>query len=177
MGEHQLLAGKQTAFDHDINVPLIVVGPGVPAGAVRDEIVENIDLCPTFADLAGLPEPSTADGRSLYPLMQGQTPGDWRSVALIEHHGPDLAPMDPGDPDNEDTSVQPNSYQALRMTNAVYVEYQNGEKEYYDIGADPYEMSNTAASLPPDTVAKYHQAIGAIVACQGATACWSAQKL
>jgi arylsulfatase A-like enzyme len=181
MGEHQLLAGKQTAFDHDINVPLIVVGPGVPAGAVRDEIVENIDLCPTFADLAGLPEPSTADGRSLYPLMQGQTPGDWRSVALIEHHGPDLAPMDPGDPDNEDTSVQPNSYQALRMTNAVYVEYQNGEKEYYDIGADPYEMSNTAASLPPDTVQKYHQAIGAASecrgCCQGATACWSAQKL
>jgi N-acetylglucosamine-6-sulfatase len=53
MGEHQLLAGKQTAFDTDINVPLVVVGPGVPSGVIDDRIVENIDLCPTFAELAG----------------------------------------------------------------------------------------------------------------------------
>src|SRR5262249_51456576 len=42
MGEHNLYEGKQTAFDHDINVPLIVVGPGVRAGATVDAIVENI---------------------------------------------------------------------------------------------------------------------------------------
>ena len=33
MGERRLLSGKQTAWDHDVRVPLVVAGPGVPAGA------------------------------------------------------------------------------------------------------------------------------------------------
>jgi arylsulfatase A-like enzyme len=176
MGEHMLLAGKQTAFDHDINVPLIVVGPGVPKGAVVDNFVENIDLCPTFADLAGAAPPATADGRSLVPLMLGQAPSDWRNVVLIEHHGPDLEKMDPGDPDAEDATTQPNSYEAIRMANSVYVEYQDGEKEFYDLMTDPYELTNTAASLSPAQTQSYHQSIVAIKTCQGAAACWAAQK-
>ena len=49
MGEHRLLPGKMTAFDTDIRVPLVVAGPGVPAGRRTHAIAENIDLCPTFA--------------------------------------------------------------------------------------------------------------------------------
>ena len=64
MGQHMLMAGKQTAFDTDINVPLIVVGPGVPAGVVDDHVVENIDLCPTFAELGGAPRAADR-GRAL----------------------------------------------------------------------------------------------------------------
>ncbi len=177
MGEHMLLAGKQTAFDTDINVPLIVVGPGVPAGATVDQIVENIDLCPTFAEIAGAPAPATADGHSLLALIQGQTVSDWRNVALVEHHGPDLSKMDPGDPDNEDSSVQPNSYEAIRMTSSVYVEYQNGEKEYYDLNNDPNELTNSAASLSATQLQTFHSTLKAIQGCQGTAACWSAQKM
>lgn len=54
MGEHRLKPGKMTAFDTDIHVPLVVTGPGVVHGRTRDEVVENIDLCPTFAELAGV---------------------------------------------------------------------------------------------------------------------------
>ena len=44
LGQHRLLYGKQTAFDTDIRVPLIVAGPGVPAGKVMHQVVENTDL-------------------------------------------------------------------------------------------------------------------------------------
>ena len=34
-GEYRLMPGKLTAFDTDIRVPLVVTGPGVPAGRAR----------------------------------------------------------------------------------------------------------------------------------------------
>ena len=42
MGEHRMMPGKLTAYDTDIHVPLIVTGPGVPAGVRVEEIAENI---------------------------------------------------------------------------------------------------------------------------------------
>src|SRR6185437_1543801 len=85
MGEHRLRAGKLTAFDTDIKVPLVVTGPGVPAGRVVHEMAENIDLCPTFEELAGAPVPPSVDGHSLLgPIRGAPTPG-WRSEVLIEH--------------------------------------------------------------------------------------------
>jgi N-acetylglucosamine-6-sulfatase len=53
MGQHRLLAGKETAFDTDIRVPLIIAGPGVPQGRVISQVVQNVDLDPTFVQLAG----------------------------------------------------------------------------------------------------------------------------
>ena len=146
MGQHMLEAGKQTAFDTDINVPLIVVGPGVPAGAVDDHIVENIDLCPTFAELGGAAPVGTADGHSLVDLIHGNPVSDWRNALLVEHKG---GVMDPGDPDNEQnldggpgSGPDPTTYDAIRMVSpfsdggtheTVFVSYIDGETEYYDI--------------------------------------------
>jgi arylsulfatase A-like enzyme len=178
MGEHGLLAGKQTAFDTDINVPLVVVGPGVPAGATSEAIVENIDLCPTFAAIGGVAAPASVDGRSLLGLWHGEAPADWRDFALVEHRGPDLAPMAADDPDNEPAIAKvPDSYEALRTADATYVEYEDGEREYYDTTTDPWQLTNTAASLPPARAAVLHDALAAAKACHGAAACWAAQKL
>ena len=88
MGEHRLMPGKMTAYDTDIHVPLIVTGPGVPAGRTVDEIVQNIDLCPTFTELGFAAAPPSVDGRSLAPLMRGDKVEGWRTVALVEHRGP-----------------------------------------------------------------------------------------
>ena len=190
MGQHLLQAGKQTAFDTDINVPLIVVGPGVPAGVVDDHLVENIDLCPTFAELGGAPPLPTADGHSLVDLIHGATPTDWRNVVLVEHKG---GTMDPSDPDNEGANdggpgsgPDPTTYNAIRMLSTaddgglhdtVFVSYIDGETEYYDIEADPYEMTNTVGTLDPATVTKYQSVTAAIKACKGTTACWTAQHM
>jgi|HubBroStandDraft_4_1064222.scaffolds.fasta_scaffold56753_2 N-acetylglucosamine-6-sulfatase len=193
MGQHTLPAGKQTAFDTDINVPLIVVGPGVPAGVVDHHVVENIDLCPTFAELAGAPALSTADGQSLVALLRGQAVTDWRNVVLVEHKG---GTMDPADPDNEQTvdagpgsGPDPTSYEAIRMVgspdagpaDSVFVSYVDGEIEYYDITSDPYEMDNTVSALDGGveggTVGYFQGVVSAIQACKGTTACWAAQHM
>src|SRR5207237_871996 len=52
-GEYRLMPGKLTAFDTDIHVPLVVVGPGVPAGLRSAAMAENVDLADTFAQIGG----------------------------------------------------------------------------------------------------------------------------
>ena len=176
MGQHMLLPGKQTAFDTDIRVPLIIAGPGIRAGAVDDHIVENIDLCPTFADLAGTPPPETVEGHTLVPLLKG-APSEWRSASLVEHKGPDVAPVDRNDPDEEAVNgPKPTSYEALRMENSVYVLYDDGEEEYYDHGTDPYERDNIVSSLPKAQVSAYRNQIANIEGCHSADDCWKAQQ-
>src|SRR6185295_6488695 len=53
IGQHRLLGSKYTPYEEDIRIPLIVRGPGVPAGAKAKALVENVDLAPTIAQLAG----------------------------------------------------------------------------------------------------------------------------
>ena len=98
MGEHRLMPGKMTAYDTDIHVPLVVTGPGVPAGVKVDEIAENIDLYPTFLEMTGVASEANVDGHSLAPLVRGQHVPDWRTAALVEHHGPRHEPEDPDAP-------------------------------------------------------------------------------
>src|SRR5207237_7731138 len=69
MGEYRLNPGKMTAFDTDIRVPLVVAGPGVPAGQASDAAVANIDLPPTLAQAAGAPVPAAVVVHSLLPLL------------------------------------------------------------------------------------------------------------
>jgi len=173
MGEHRLMPGKMTAFDTDIRVPLIITGPGVPAGVMLDDIAENIDLCPTFTELAGLTPAPTIDGRSLVRLLHGEKVAGWRTVALVEHHGPVTDRTDPDLPGMR--SGNPPSYEAMRSATSVYVEYANGEREYHDLTTDLDELHNTYASLPDETKASLHAALTALSTCQGAQACRAAE--
>jgi hypothetical protein len=59
----------------------------------------------------------------------------------------------------------------------VFVSYVDGETEYYDINADPYEMTNTVGTLDPTTVTKYQSVVSAIKACKGTATCWTAQHM
>lgn len=169
MGEYRLTPGKQTAFDTDVHVPLVVTGPGVKAGATVDEPVENIDLRPTFEALAGARTPAQVDGESLVPLLTGTTPRAWRTVGLVEHHGPDFDGTDPDKP--KKNSGNPSTYEAIRSATFTYVEYADGTKEYYDRGADPQELHNTAAQLPPDEAKQLHDTLQAMISCHTAVAC------
>jgi N-acetylglucosamine-6-sulfatase len=172
MGEYTLYSGKQTAFETDIHVPLIVSGPGVPAARVVSQLASNIDLCPTFETLAGLPVPADVDGHSLAALWHGQDPADWRQAILIEHHGPDFSPSDP------DRQTQkpgdPPSYEAVRTATALYVRYAGGAQEYYDTVTDPYELDNLAGKGVPGTL---RQALGALENCHTGVTCWAAAHL
>jgi N-acetylglucosamine-6-sulfatase len=172
MGEHRLMPGKMTAFDTDIRVPLIITGPGIPAGLTVDDIAENVDLNPTFAELGGGAASADVDGRSLVPLLHGQKVPDWRTAALVEHRGPVRNVADPDLPGRG--SGNPTTYQALRSRDSLYVEYANGEKEYHALAADPDELHNSYASLPSEQKASLHAMLEAMSACHGAQACQAA---
>jgi N-acetylglucosamine-6-sulfatase len=173
LGQHRLRSGKQTAFDHDINVPLIVTGPTVRRHHVEKRIVENIDLRPTFAALGGKQSPK-ADGHSFASLLgKGRVPKAWRTTALVEHHGP-TTPATAG-PDAQDTAQgNPPSYNAIRLPHATYVEYVDGSREYYDDAKDPSQLNNIYGSLSVKRKAQLHARLKAMVGCHGAKACWKA---
>ena len=83
------LYDKRFMYEPGLRVPLIARGPGIKAGATPGQFVANIDLAPTFLDLAGLPIPESMQGRSLAPLLRGETPADWRtSVYYRYYHDP-----------------------------------------------------------------------------------------
>jgi N-acetylglucosamine-6-sulfatase len=174
MGEYRLMPGKMTAFDTDIHVPLVITGPGVSAGLTVDNVVENVDVCPTFTDLAHASSPPEVDGRSLVPFMRGQPVADARTAILVEHHGPRHEPEDPDAP--APRSGNPPSYEAIRTRTQLYVEYADGEREYHDLVADPDELQNTFSSLSPEKKASLSAAIAAIQNCHGTESCGASQR-
>ncbi len=173
-GEYRLVPGKLTAFDTDIRVPLIVAGPGVRPGSSTAAMAENIDLASTFTSLAGIP--FSSDGQSLTPLFKGGlAPPDWRDAILVEHHGPDYAERDP-DRQNFD-SGNPPSYEAMRTKDFLYVEYANGQREFYDLRTDPYELDNVVGNLSTQMLARLHIALQRLQDCHGGLACRKAEHL
>ncbi|MFI4973221.1 MAG: sulfatase [Caulobacterales bacterium] len=183
MGEYSLRPGKMTPFDTDIRVPLIIVGPGVPAGRTVSEITENVDLAPTFAEIAGRARGQTGpldpDGHSLMPLLRADGAAEhesWRHVALVEHRHPVKDPTDPDIP--EPSSGNPPSYEAVRLPGSMYVEYDDPQHEvgYYDLKADPLEMRNIVSSLTPAQRKRLHDILTVNSTCVGVQACWAAQQ-
>jgi N-acetylglucosamine-6-sulfatase len=132
LGEHRLTA-KGAAYNASPRVPLLIRGPGVPRGVTRSQMPLNNDLAPTFASWAGVRPPNFVDGRSLSPLLTSSPPATWRTAFLVEHR---RTP-------EEFAYVRaiPN-YSAVRTARYNYVEYGTGEKELYDLNADPTELTN-----------------------------------
>jgi N-acetylglucosamine-6-sulfatase len=172
-GEYRLMPGKMTAFDTDIHVPLVVVGPGVPAGATTDALASNIDLAKTFAAIGrtGM----DGDGHSLLSVFHGRTPGDWRNAILVEHHGRTLSPQDPDY--QTATSGDPPTYQAMRTKSFLYVEYGDGGREFYDLRTDPLELDNVVDELSQATRSQLHSELAAIHRCHGGRTCWTAMHV
>lgn len=76
LGQHRMPPGKREIYQTDINVPLIVSGPGIAPHSTVDGMSANYDFAPTWAELAGAKPSPTAppiDGKSLVPLMRGET--------------------------------------------------------------------------------------------------------
>jgi N-acetylglucosamine-6-sulfatase len=175
-GEHRQ-TGKSAAYDEAIRVPLIVRGPGVPAGRSLDHLVANIDLAPTFLTLARAPIPDMVEGRSLDGLFGASPPATtaWRRELLIEYLGSsggaeeslgpvfraqDLrAMMVRGMPD----------YYALRTETHTYVEYNNTEKEMYDLRSDGQQLDNLMQlGGDPAVVAQLAARLAQLKGCRGA---------
>ena len=99
-GDHRIPAGKRQAFESDVQVPFLVRGPGIPKGTTSSQVVQSVDLGPTFLDLASPGNGSTKhlkssypmDGKSILPLLTSNAEknseyNDFRWAALLEMYG------------------------------------------------------------------------------------------
>ncbi len=200
LGEHRLPFGKQTPYETDIHVPLIVRGPGVPAGRTVTDFAREIDLAPTFASWAHAHAPAFVDGVSLAPLLGGaKQTGHVPQDVLIEHYGTgDLAAkatrrgapaVEPDDDTNPPIAGTPRRgpaaalrlsrkrrqgvaippYRALRTRRYLYAEYATGERQLFDVTADPGELHNLVATADPALVSRLSGRLGQLASCSGVT--------
>jgi arylsulfatase A-like enzyme len=133
LGEHGMTS-KVLPYEESMRVPMAIAGP-VTAPRISHDLVLNIDLCATIYELAGLPIPDALHGRSLLPLVSGQSSTNWRKSFLYEAPTPQLGSR---------------PLWAVRDARWKYIETQVGDNsdevftELYDLHADAVEKSNLA---------------------------------
>jgi arylsulfatase A-like enzyme len=159
LGQHRLAQGKITAFDEDIHVPLVVRGPDVAKGKKVDAFAANVDLAPTFAALGEAKAPHFVDGRSLEPVLHGKSESDPRSAVLVEQYTNGGRPGRGG-------GVPP-TYAAIRTDRYIYVEYVSGDRQLYDLRADPDQLHNIVGTADPKIVRDLAKQLSALKSCKG----------
>ncbi len=169
-GEHRIPSGKNRSYEESARVPLFVRGPGVPAGSKTERLALNTDFASTFAELAGMEFP--ADGRSLVPLLRGKEP-PWRSSILLEkpsnaENAEEEEDGIKGEDKNKAATGPPSHFEAVRTETHKYVEYGNGEKELYDLEADPYELDNVYEGADTSLVEDLKMRLDALRNCREA---------
>lgn len=164
MAERRMFKGKRTPYASDTVVPMIVIGPGVPAGVRVSDMTSTIDLAPTFTDLLGGVTPTWVDGRSIRSFLDtGTAPENWRDAALSES----LGISTPEDPDYQKNA--PPQYFALRTPQWLYVEYKDGSRTLYNRETDPYELVNLIKTADPLLLASLSQQLNQLSTCAGDT--------
>jgi arylsulfatase A-like enzyme len=138
------MADKWYMYEEDIRVPCIVYDPALAdsrRGKRVEPMVLNVDFAPTMLQMAGLEPPPSMQGHSLLPILEGQTPADWRSEYFYEHHSvANRIPPSEG--------VRTERWKLIRWVNEQPV-----IEELYDLKNDPLEERNLAAD------AKYADAL------------------
>lgn len=125
-------AGKWSHYEQSLRVPLIVYDPRLPKDK-RSRVVKpmalNLDLPATFLDWAQVPIPKCYEGRSLAPIVNGETPSDWRKDFFCEH-----------------LQLPPTlTWEGVRSQRYVFARYydQNPPYEFlHDLKKDPDQLKN-----------------------------------
>lgn len=130
LGEHRWV-NKILGYEPSVRVPLIITGPGIPAGVVRNQAVTMVDLAATIADITGAAPARLQDGESLLPLARGDVPDGRDRIVPLE-----AAPLD---------STKPGwLYRGVRTDRYTLLVWRNGDVELYDRRRDPYELRSVA---------------------------------
>jgi len=171
-GEHRIVSGKNTPYDESTNVPLLVRGPGVSSGQKIEHLVQDVDLAPTFAELAGATAGDFVDGRSFGPLLKNNPPpaNAWRQAALITHGWRQGLFFEHGIEHNSKNDRQDTpAFQALRTKDYLYVEYTTTDEcELYDVHKDPYQLQNLYATTDSVLIAQLAKQLAILSKCAGA---------
>lgn len=125
-GEHRWVK-KICPYEECTAVPFLVRYPSA-RGRAEDVLVSAVDVVPTLADLAGVNPPDLA-GRSLVPLLEAGDPTGLTGAVYSEWVGDDRVP----------------GWTQVRTSELAYIELATGERELYDLRADPLQLQNVAA--------------------------------
>ena len=162
LGDHWM--GEKDLFhDPSVKVPLIVYDPRPEAdatrGTVRDELVECIDLAPTFLGYFGGPElPHVLEGRNLDPLLHAPgAPGEWRRYAISEYdYATREARLLIGNAQEDARLIM------IRDARWKYVHAEGFRPMLFDLESDPDELEDLGASPQSqhaEVRARLHEAI------------------
>ncbi len=127
---HRLPFKGPCMYEELVHVPLLIRGPRLARNRTCDALVTLADLLPTICDLVGIPEPPGLDGRSLLTLLGDGTPTPpWRDAVIGQYHGKQrwACPI-----------------RMIRTARHKLTLYRTGERELYDLLADPGEVTNLA---------------------------------
>jgi arylsulfatase A-like enzyme len=132
LGEHGWF-DKRWIFEESLRTPLLVRWPGVTKpGSTSADLVSNIDFAATFLEAAGIEAPKGLHGKSLVPVLKGQTPADWRKSFYYHYYefpGPHSVRRHYG--------VVTDRYKLVRFYEPN-VDYW----ELFDLKADPRELTS-----------------------------------
>ncbi len=131
LGEHGWF-DKRWMYEESLKTPLLVRWPGVvkPGSVNEKDIVSNLDFGETFLDAAGVPVPADMQGRSLVPLLKGETPADWRKSFYYHYY------EFPG------AHSVARHYGVTNGEHKLIHFYQKGEWELFDLKKDPEELKS-----------------------------------
>jgi N-acetylglucosamine-6-sulfatase len=151
MGEHRLPShtggGKAFAYIEDIRFPILVRGPGIDKGQTSEAMVQNLDLRPTFEDIADATTPGYVDGASMLPTAtDGATfPRDF---AYAEKLGRD-------------------SWRAVYTAETAYHNTE-GFVEFYDLIRDRHQLDGRIDTLEEPLVPTHREALADMSGCKAA---------
>ncbi len=154
LGQHRVLQGKMMPYEPGIQVPLLIRGPGFPAGVVRHQLVGTPDLAFTLARLAEAEQQRVLDGASLLRMASSPKALARRDIVLE------------GAPRERGGTLK---FLGLRTERYTYVEYPTGERELYDLQRDPYQLRNLIGrpSTDPELVQRLAQQLDEMRDCAG----------
>ena len=131
LGEHGWF-DKRWMYKESLRTPLLVKWPGkVTPGSVNTDLVSNIDFAETFLDIAQTPIPEDMQGKSLVPILEGNTPKDWRNAHYYHYY------EHPSEHDvRRHYGITTNRYKLIHFY------YDLDVWELYDLEKDPKELHN-----------------------------------
>jgi arylsulfatase A-like enzyme len=144
LGEHGWF-DKRWIFEESLRTPLLVRWPGVvKPGSVNHDMVSNLDFAETFLDVAGIPLPAEMQGRSMVPVLKGQTPADWRKAFYYHYY------------EHPAEHNVPRHYGVVtgRYKLVYFYEPEMNYWELFDLKQDPHEMKSVYADPHYATVRK-----------------------
>ncbi len=132
LGDHGFF-DKRWMYEESLRTPLLVRWPGVTApGSVNRALVMNLDFAQTFLEIGGAPAPSTMQGRSLVPLLRGDSV-PWRDAIYYQYFAyPDWHMV------HRQYGVRTHRYKLIHY-------YELGEWELFDLDRDPNELYSVHA--------------------------------